>query len=102
MTKISKKFKESLKMLGYSISNDYRDYFILKITEDIEVMFTNYLNPNVYMGIFVTSIPNSSGASIKMPSFHKSELEFINKIKCLYENVKLKGTTLYIDVGDDL
>lgn len=99
MTKISKKFTESLKMLGYSISNEYRDYFILKITEDTEVMFSNHLNPNIYMGIPLLPVTNGSATLIRKSS---DIPVFINKLKCLYKNVKLKGDNIYVDIGDDL
>lgn len=99
MTKISKKFKESLKMLGYSIVNEYPDYFILKISEDIQVMFSNHLNPNIYMGIPLLPIPNGSATLVRNSS---SISVFISKLKCLFKNVKFKGDNIYIDVGDDL
>lgn len=99
MTRISKKFTESFKMLGYSIVNEYPDYFILKISEDTEVMFSKHLNLNVYIGIPLLPIPNGS---VTLTRNSSSIPVFINKLKCLFKNVKLKGDNIYIDVGDDL
>lgn len=99
MTKISKKFIETLKMLGYSVSEETNCYFILNITEHVQYMFTRHSNSNLYIGIPLTPTVSSLIDSRNISSILD---EFIHKLKHFFKTAHYKGNTVYINAEDIL
>ena len=98
MTKISKKFIEAIKILGYHVTEETEYYFILDINEYDSYMFTRHSNANLYIGI-----PLMFSASNNADPANSSILtEFVKKLKHFFKDAYYKGSTLYIDAEDTL